>query len=85
MTDSCRGNTKVSLLLMAEPVQLAMTLSMHFLCMAALHSAGDQSSLTQVVGGGGGGGERGGGGGGERGKEERGGGGRREGGGGGGG
>lgn len=29
----------VSLLSMAEPVQLAMTLSMHFLWMAALHSA----------------------------------------------
>ena len=28
----------VSLLLMAEPVHLAMTLSMHFLCIAALHS-----------------------------------------------
>lgn len=30
--------TSVSLLLTAEPVQLAMTLSMHFLWMAALHS-----------------------------------------------
>lgn len=32
------GVTIVSLLLMAEPVHLAITLSMHFLWMAALHS-----------------------------------------------
>lgn len=35
------GITIVSLLLMAEPVHLAITLSMHFLWMAALHSKED--------------------------------------------
>lgn len=33
-----QARTSVSLLLTAEPVHLAMTFSMHFLCIAALHS-----------------------------------------------
>lgn len=47
--------TMVSLLLMADPVHLAMILSMHFLWMAALHSErprmGDESVDRREDGG----------------------------------
>lgn len=40
--------TIVSLLLMAEPVHLAMTLSMHFLWMAALHSKRQNDERNEI-------------------------------------
>lgn len=43
----CLSPTSVSLLLTAEPVHLAMTLSMHFLWMAALHSKKQADSLVK--------------------------------------
>lgn len=45
------ARTSVSLLLTAEPVHLAMTLSMHFLWMAALHSEGTKTRPELKSGG----------------------------------